>query len=556
MSPALGALVFLVLSPVAAQTAFLQEPGGGTNGNHAASSDIRLIHRSTTGGNQGEVPPGMVLVTGGKVVVGTPREEVEALGQRDVIYMTEILAETPRHTAEVEAFLIDVTEVTNLQWKVFLEATGREPSPILLEVNWPGGEIPSGQDDFPITNVNIPEIRQFMQWCGKRLPTEQEWTRAARGDDERGFPWGSAWDAKKCQSGMNVPQQPVKVGSFPGGASPFGALDMLGNVFEWVDSPFRAFDGYESMPYGAGRQKLSLVPEFNSTYRVIKGGAFTTNKQFTRIDVRLGAGTVSSDHALGFRAARSLTTGVEAIQSAMGVLVPPYFMGDVGLDEKDVFAKEETSYDTRRKVITGYRHVSFAHRAPTIGTSWSKLYRESRDEFLPLGVLATSETLRMDDMDIPAFPAGEYTLHFKAEGESKAWKEKEKLRKETDKAAKKDGGRGSKDDEPAETAEGTAPDGSSLPASVPWPGVASIHDIAEDIPYPQDTDLILLMNSSNKVVGYIKPNGSVKEAELAPISVTESEGGKAFQVDFTLDQNTGKRSPRFSFTLRLAGDAL
>ncbi|MHC5209921.1 MAG: formylglycine-generating enzyme family protein, partial [Planctomycetota bacterium] len=383
----------------------------------------------------------------------------------------------------------------------------------------------------------------------------------ARGDDERTYPWGDKWNSKACQSGMNVPQLPVAVGSFPSGASPFGALDMCGNVFEWTDSPFRAFEGYESIPYGRGKQKKPLVAEFNSTQHVIKGGAFTTNRGFTRIDVRIGAGKVDSDDAIGFRCARSETPGVEAIRNALQVLVPPYFMGDVGLDENDIFANEVTSFDTKQKVITGYRYVAFAHRAPDIGTTWGKLYRSARDEFMPLGVLATSETLRMPDMNLSSFPPGEYTLHFKAEGESRAWKEKQKERKEAEKDARRNG---SKPDEAEDTGatgepvEGVAldSDGNPVAAAVPWPGVASIHDIEEDIDYPQDTDLILLMNSSNKVVGYIVPNGSVKEAAVERVSVTPTDGGRSYQIDFTIDQNTGKRSPRFSFNLHLAGDPL
>jgi iron(II)-dependent oxidoreductase len=557
MSQVLGALTCLLLAPVAAQTAFIQEPGGGTNGNHVAASDIRKFHRSTTGGNLDEVPPGMVLVPAGMVVVGTPQDQVESLGQRDVLHMTDILAETPRHTVDVGAFMIDVTEVTNLQWKVYLDATGRKPTTTLSEIDWPGGEIPVGRETCPITNVNIPEIRGFLKWSGKRLPTEDEWTRAARGDDDRVYPWGSEWNGgKACQSGLNIPQAAVPVGSFPAGASPYGVLDMCGNVFEWVDSPFRAFDGFESMPYGSGKKGVTLVPSFNSTKRIIKGGSYITNRQFVRIDVRLGAGIVDSDQALGFRCARSRTAGVEAIRNAMQILVPPYFQGETGLDEQDIFADEVTSYDTSRKVVTGYRFVAFAHRAPTIGTAWGKLYRAARDEFVPLGVLATSEPLRMTDMKVDVFPPGEYTLHFKSEGESKAWKEKEKARKESEKSAKKNGSRPSKDDAPAEAPEGAPADGVPLPAAIPWPGVASVHDIAEDIDYPQDVDLILLMNSSNKVVGYFKPIGSVKEAEVEPVKVTTSDGGRTYQIDFTLDQRTGKRSPRFSFALQLAGEAL
>lgn len=559
MSLALGALTLVVLSPTAAQAVFVQQPGAGSNGKHAAASEIRRIQRSTTLGNVDEVPPGMVLIPAGKVTIGTPADEVESLGQRDVIQMTEILAETPRHQAEVGPFMIDVTEVTNLQWQVFLEATGRDPNPTLIEFGWPGGEFPEGHEYYPITNVNIPEIRHFLKWSGKRLPTEEEWTRAARGDDDRKFPWGDDWSNKACQSGMNMPNVPVAVGSYPAGASPYGVLDMVGNVFEWVDSPFRAFPGFESLNYGKGRKTVTLVPAFNSTQRVIKGGAYSTNRQFSRIDVRLGLNTVDSDQGLGFRCARSQKPGVEAIRSAMQILQPPYFQGVVGLDEQDLFADEVITYDTSRRVLTGYRFLAFAHRASEVGKPWKSIYKDTRDDFLPLGVLATSEPLRMADMQVDAFPAGEYTLHFKAEGESRAFKDKEKARKEAEKQARKSGTK-PEDDEPAPEA-GAEPGRAAgaedpLTAAVPWPGVASIHDIAEDIEYPQDADLILLMNSSNKVVGYIRPSDSVKEAPVEPLSATPSDGGRSYQIDFTLDQQTGKRSPRFSFTIHLAGDPL
>src|SRR5262249_55053970 len=159
----------------------------------------------------------------------------------------------------------------------------RKPSPTLIEFGWPNGELPAGQEQFPITNVNLAEIKDFVTWCGKRLPSEIEWTRAARGDTENVYPWGDKWDAKLCRSAASSGQaSSVAVGSFPNGASPFGVLDMAGNVFEWVDSPFKEYPGFAPLVLEQGKKKsVTITPQFNSTWRVIKGGSFTTVQQFT-----------------------------------------------------------------------------------------------------------------------------------------------------------------------------------------------------------------------------------------------------------------------------------
>jgi formylglycine-generating enzyme required for sulfatase activity len=555
----LAGLLCSLLAP-AAQPAQAQAPAAAK----VASNDIRVVQRQTTDAAaiQMQPPPGMTFIPGGQVLVGTDVEQVQEFGQNDPTQLSSVLAESPRHPVTVDPFFIDTTEVTNLQWRVFLDATGRKPSTALVENGWPDGQFPEGGENFPVTNVNIPEIREYLAWCGKRLPSEDEWTRAARGDDDRVFPWGEKWDAKLCQSGQTVPMEPVEVGQFPRGASPYGVLDMAGNVYEWVDTPFAAFPGFEPLPVKQGKKSITLSPEFNSTLKVIKGGCFITTRIFSRIDARTAAPTISSDAGLGFRAARSLPPGLEAVRHAKQRLLPPQF-AKTGLDEKDTFGKEITYYDDARHVITGYRHLAFAHRAAEKGKTYTAIKKDSVDNPLPLGVLSTSEPLLMKDMKDPktrktlSIPAGEYTLCYKGPGESEKHKAQEKDRK-NDKKKDKDGdeesesGKGKKSKEKAEEPQDEGEAG--LGAAVPWPGIGSIHDIAEDIDFPQDDDVILFFNAANAVVAWQKVS-RVAEVEVAPVTAVAEDGGKTWTIEFSIDQMTPK-SPRFTLPIHLVGDGL
>ncbi len=552
----IAGLAAMALSPAAFQAAILQQP---TASLAQPVSDIRLVQRQTTDAEalQMQPPPGMVFVTGGQVLVGTEVATVPEYGQNDITQMTEVLAEAPRHAASVGSFFIDTTEVTNLQWKVFLEATGRKPSATLVEHNWPHGEIPAGQEYAPITNVNIPEIREYLVWCGKRLPSEDEWMRAARGDDDRLYPWGAKWDAKQCRSGLNIPSGPVEVGRYSGGASPFGALDMAGNALEWVDSPFSAFPGFEALPFKQGKKTVMLTPDFNSSKKVVKGGGYLGTRHSLRVDWRFGMDASGSDQTIGFRAARSTVAGLEAVRHGFKRLLPPQF-AKTQLDEKDLFGKEITYYDDQRRVITGYRSLTFAHRLPERGKSLTSLRKDTVESPLPLGVLVTSESLAMIHMKEPgsrktlAIPAGEYTLCYKGPGESKAYK----ARKRSDKDEKKDEdkedqGKDGKDKQPEADPSSATPD---LGAVAPWPGVGSIHDIAEDIDFPQDEDVVLFYNASNVVVAW-QLAGDIREVAVAPIAAATTNGGKTWTIEFSIDQVAGK-SPRFRLPVQLAGEPL
>ncbi|MBI4575502.1 MAG: SUMF1/EgtB/PvdO family nonheme iron enzyme [Planctomycetes bacterium] len=132
-----------------------------------------------------------------------------------------------RLEAVTRDFHIDRTEVTRDEWALFLEETGRRPPP-----GWSAASAAGAAARLPATNLSWDEAAAYCRYAGKRLPTEREWELAARGRDAREFPWGSEFDAARCVFRARGPEA---VGSRPAGASPCGALDMAGSVWEWVD---------------------------------------------------------------------------------------------------------------------------------------------------------------------------------------------------------------------------------------------------------------------------------------------------------------------------------
>jgi formylglycine-generating enzyme required for sulfatase activity len=129
-----------------------------------------------------------------------------------------------KQTASLPAFYIDKTEVSNAAYNQFCQATKR-PLP---------EDFPGNQPSYPVVNVTIRDAREFARWAGKRLPTALEWEKAARGTDGRVFPWGNDKGGSRANTGTGELRP---VGSFPSGASPYGALQMVGNAWELVDTP-------------------------------------------------------------------------------------------------------------------------------------------------------------------------------------------------------------------------------------------------------------------------------------------------------------------------------
>ncbi len=190
---------------------------------------------------------GMIYIPGGKFEMG--RNEGDEY-------------ETPVHTATVQPFFIDRTEVTNEQYQQFISETGhRAPS------HWRGGKFLPAEAKMPVINVSWDDAEAYAKWIGKRLPTETEWEFAARGTESKLYPWGNNWNAANANAGRETDGAIIKVGSFAGGASQFGVMDMCGNVWEWTSSSLVSY----------ADEKKEIAPG-----KVIRGGAYDTpNKRAT-----------------------------------------------------------------------------------------------------------------------------------------------------------------------------------------------------------------------------------------------------------------------------------
>ena len=201
-------------------------------------------------------------------------------------------------TVYLDAFWIDQTEVTNAMFKKFVAAIGYKTeaekqgsgstrdSGHTKGANWQHPHGPSsnlnGLDNHPVVQVSWNDAKAYCDWAGRRLSTENEWEKAARGDDQRTYPWGdSTPDATRLNFNGNVGDT-TEVGKYPGGASPYGALDMAGNVYEWVD------DLYDARC---------------SDCLVVRGGSWDVGAAWVDVSDRRYLGPIYQTDDLGFRCA-------------------------------------------------------------------------------------------------------------------------------------------------------------------------------------------------------------------------------------------------------------
>jgi iron(II)-dependent oxidoreductase len=218
--------------------------------------------------------------------------------------------ERPRHRVELPAFYIDRTPVTNAQFAEFLNVVGHVNSQglRLFDIDDPDARVRKkgdrwvaypGSEDHPVVEASWNGARDYCAWAGKRLPTEAEWEKAARGTDGRRFPWGNS-PPDRSRARFNAGwHDTAPVGSFPQGVSPYGVLDLAGNGWEWVSS------AYFPYPYNPkdGREDLTPGPE-----RVTRGGGQDSRPEHLTTTHR-GAGLSrnfrSGHHNIGFRCARN-----------------------------------------------------------------------------------------------------------------------------------------------------------------------------------------------------------------------------------------------------------
>ncbi len=215
----------------------------------------------------------------------------------------------PKHKVFLSSYRISKYEVTNEMFKAFVMDGGYKRKELWTPEGWkfiqenmithPAGWRVRGFDDpqKPVVGVSWYEAYAFAKWLGMRLPTEAEWEKAARGTDGRVYPWGNEFDASRVF--YKAIARPLRVGSFPSGASPYGVLDMAGNVWEWV------WDWYGERYYARSPYKNPKGPE-NGEYKVVRGGGWGCNRRQMRCAYRRHEKPTWRRLDVGFRVVQDL----------------------------------------------------------------------------------------------------------------------------------------------------------------------------------------------------------------------------------------------------------
>lgn len=239
---------------------------------------IQIQHKWLLQQQYEPAPPGMVFVPVGEFWMGSD----DPLAETD---------ERPRHQVFTHAYYIDIHEVTNREYKRFKK----------------DHQFPIGEEDYPVTFVLKKDAEAYCRYVGKRLPTNAEWEKAARGTDGRLFPWGNdfkpeyanldprgATNLVQCVLPGRSPNARGKLppGSFPKGASPYGCMDMAGNVWEWVSDEYR---------------HRSIFLNERDAYGIIRGGAYGYSPRQGRSSYQGFEALNTTCHDVGLRCAMDAT---------------------------------------------------------------------------------------------------------------------------------------------------------------------------------------------------------------------------------------------------------
>jgi serine/threonine-protein kinase len=222
------------------------------------------------------VPPGMKAIPNGTFMMGRQVNDRKASEY-----------EKPEHAVEIKAFYMDAEEVTNQQYAEYVGVKQVTPPS-----HWVNGVIPNGLDRFPVINVSWDDADNYCRFRQKRLPTEAEWEFAARGTKNLLYPYGTDWQPRFSSASPSPTQigQLSVVGAYPDGKSPFGLLDMAGNVAEWTASDYEPYPGSKAKP--------------DKGNKVMRGGSFINLPiEQTTTDRRWHLPTKTFDY-VGFRCAK------------------------------------------------------------------------------------------------------------------------------------------------------------------------------------------------------------------------------------------------------------
>ena len=247
----------------------------------------------------------MILIPAGEFIRGSDKVDLEHQAGEMGSAKPWYLDEHPQHKFYLPLFYIDRYEVTNAQYKRFIDAVRARP-PVYFYIR----SVPPGRDHLPVTDVNWYDADRYCRWIGKRLPTEAEWEKAARGPNGWLYPWGNEFDGrrlnycdKNCSADWHGTTDDTfartgQVGVFATGASPYDVLDMAGNAREWVHD-FYDFRGYFRVP-------TANPPGLESGLtHVIRGGSWLDSAERVRAAARAYARPDIRDNLTGFRCAVS-----------------------------------------------------------------------------------------------------------------------------------------------------------------------------------------------------------------------------------------------------------
>ncbi|MBS0181769.1 MAG: formylglycine-generating enzyme family protein [Nitrospira sp.] len=232
-------------------------------------------------------PAPMSLVSAGEFMMGARQDD--KMAAKD---------ERTAHTVHLDAFSIDQYEVTTARYAKFFQETKRSAPKYWSE------EVLTQHERKPVVGVDWNDAVAYCSWAGKRLPTEAEWEKAARGTDQRLYPWGNEEPSQQwanfdhcCDS--NHYRDLTDVGSFEGGTSPYGVYDMAGNVWEWVA------DWSDGGSDAKSRERTPTGPS-SGEKRVVRGGAWDSAPLYVRSSYRLRLSPTFRLDNIGFRCAQDV----------------------------------------------------------------------------------------------------------------------------------------------------------------------------------------------------------------------------------------------------------
>ncbi|MBM3241021.1 AAA family ATPase [Candidatus Poribacteria bacterium] len=270
------------------QEAFGTKDIGSSGSSDIAAPDVdtifRLVAENRSGKTQAEAwwTPGasarnpidgaeMVYIPAGEFIMGTSDEQIDALLKKFPDWSRSWFDdEKPQRPVYLDGYWIYKYEVTVAQYRKFCNETGRQ---------MPEAPFWGWQDNHPIVYVSWNDAIAYCDWAKVQLPTEAQWEKAARGTDGRTWPWGNEWDGSKCNSWESGTQKTTPVGSYPQGVSPYGLMDMAGNVWEWCA------DWYDEKYYTSAPDRNPPGPS-SETWRVLRGGSWFDYPVVARAAVR------------------------------------------------------------------------------------------------------------------------------------------------------------------------------------------------------------------------------------------------------------------------------